>query len=347
VTSVDLVVQGEEDSRGPYVSETVAGIPVGAECVVTEVDNGGADATPEPVTVIIPDQETDGVETVVTAGFLNRFSLGLLGVAKEVDGAAADAPWVQDAVFTLQVTCEVDVDGIRTTVYSSAIELTAGDIEPLRGADGRVVRLPVGTHCYGSETDPAGATSWSVDHDSYDDAIIVEAERLPQILLVTATNTYDYGSIELEKTVSGAVAEAAGKTFTVEVTCVLDRGENNEPYIALDHEPVQISGGETVVLDGLPVGAECWAEETDTGGAVEVTVSATEADPAVVGQGAAVTLTVDNRFAPPLPATGIDGDELAARLTLALLLTGGGLALVAFVLVRRRRSRAEAIRSIR
>ncbi|RXZ47346.1 hypothetical protein ESP57_12255 [Agromyces fucosus] len=347
VTSVDLVVQGEEDSRGPYVSETVAGIPVGAECVVTEVDNGGADATPEPVTVIIPDQETDGVETVVTAGFLNRFSLGLLGVAKEVDGAAADAPWVQDAVFTLQVTCEVDVDGIRTTVYSSAIELTAGDIEPLRGADGRVVRLPVGTHCYGSETDPAGATSWSVDHDSYDDAIIVEAERLPQILLVTATNTYDYGSIELEKTVSGAVAEAAGKTFTVEVTCVLDRGENNEPYIALDHEPVQISGGETVVLDGLPVGAECWAEETDTGGAVEVTVSATEADPAVVGQGAAVTLTVDNRFAPPLPATGIDGDELAARLTWALLLTGGGLALVAFVLVRRRRSRAEAIRSIR
>ncbi|MEF3404626.1 DUF5979 domain-containing protein [Agromyces sp. CCNWLW203] len=345
VTSVDLVVIGEEDSSGPFTSETVSGIPVGAECTVTEVDNGGADETPEPVTVIIPDQETEGAETVVTAGFVNHFSLGLLGVAKEVDGEAADAEWVQDAVFTMQVTCELDVGGIRTTVYSSAIELVAGDIEPLRGADGRVVRLPVGTHCYGTETDPAGATSSSIDHDSYDDAIIVEAQPLPQILLVTATNTFEYGEIELEKTISGSVEAADGMSFTVEMTCTLDRGSNNEPFIAIDHERVQIAGGQTVAFDELPVGAECWAEEVDSGGAIEVTVSATAADPAVVGGDEIVTIAVDNRFAPPLPATGFDGDVLAARLTWALLLTGGGLALVAFVLVRRRRDEVAAIRN--
>jgi len=325
----------------------VTGIPVGAECEVTEVDDGGADETPEPVTVTIPDQEVDGVETVVTAGFVNEFSLGLLGIAKHVDGEAAEAPWVQDAVFTIQVTCELEVDGIRTTVYSSATELTAGDIEPLRGADGRVVRLPVGTHCYGTETNPAGATSSSIDHDSYDNAIIVEEQRLPQILLVTATNTFEYGEIELEKTISGSTAAAAGKTFTVEVTCTLDRGPNNEPYLALDHESVQITGGQTVALDELPVGAECWAEEVDAGGATETTVSATEATPAIVGDDEIVTIAVDNRFAPPLPATGFDGDALAARLTWALLLTSGGLALVAFVLVRRRRYEVAAIRRVR
>lgn len=132
------------------------------------------------------------------------------------------------------------------------------------------------------------------------------------------------------------MSQAAGKTFRMELTCVLDRGAN-DPYVALDAEPVTTAAGETPRFDALPGGAECWAEETDGGGAVEVDVSATEATPMVVGDDEIVTITVDNRFAPPLPATGFDGDALAARLTWSLLLTGGGLVLVAAALVRRRR----------
>ncbi|MFF2372404.1 DUF5979 domain-containing protein [Agromyces sp. NPDC058110] len=340
VVSVDLVVVGEEDSTGPYLSETITGIPVGSECVVTEVDDGGADETPDPVTVTIRDQDPVGVETVETAGpFENEFSVGLLGIAKEVDGEAADAPWVADAVFTIDLTCELDVNGIRTTVFSRTLEVMAGDIEPITDADGNVVELPVGTHCYGVESDPAGATATRVDHDSYDNAIIVQADPLPQPLLVTATNTFEYGQVELEKTISGSAEAAAGKTFTVEVTCTLDRGDNNEPYVLFDREPVQISGGETVVLDKLPVGAECWVEETESGGAIAVTVSAPETDPVVVGLDDVVTITVDNEFAPPLPsntaATGVDGEGLARFAGLAALLLLAGATVL--VVVRRRR----------
>ncbi|WP_127794744.1 DUF5979 domain-containing protein [Agromyces sp. LHK192] len=337
VESSVLVVVGEEDSTGPYLSETITGIPVGSVCVVTEIDDGGADETPDPVTVTIPDQDPAGIETVVTAGpFLNEFSVGLLGIAKEVDGEAADAPWVADTVFTIDLTCELDVNGVRTTVFSRTLEVMAGDIEPITDADGNVVQLPIGTHCYGVESDPAGATATSVDYDSYDNAIIVVADPLPQPLLVTATNTFEYGELELEKTISGSAEAAAGKSFTVEVTCTLDRGDNNEPYVALDHEPVTITGGQTVVLDQLPVGAECWAEETDSGGAIASTVSATEASPVIVGDDEPVTITVDNEFA-PLPSTAVTGFDGALRLTAALALLGGGAALIAFVMIRRRR----------
>ncbi|MFC9560883.1 DUF5979 domain-containing protein [Agromyces sp. NPDC056965] len=339
VVDQELVVESD-GGAGPFRSETISGIPVGAECVVTETDAGNADEPAPPVTVTIADQAEAGVETVVTAGFVNEFSLGTIELTKDVDGEAADAEYVVDAVFTVQVTCQLDVDGQLVTLYDGAVEIRAGETVEVVDANGDPVLLPGGTHCFAAETDEGGASTATVDFDSYDNAAIVEASETAQLLTITATNTFDEGSLVLEKTVSGDVSQAAGKTFRIELTCVLDRGAN-EPYVALDAEPVTITAGETKLVDGLPVGAECWAEEVANGGAVEVTVSATMAAPVVVGDDEIVTITVDNRFAPPLPATGVDGDALAARLTWALLLTGGGLALVAFVLVRRRRSRAE------
>lgn len=133
---------------------------------------------------------------------------------------------------------------------------------------------------------------------------------------------------------SGATDQADGKTFEIALMCVLDRGEGNPDVVALD-ETVSITAGETKTFGDLPVGADCWAEETDTGGAVAVTVRAIEANPVVVGTDDVVTITVDNRFEAPIPSTGVDG--LEARLTLALLLVGGGLAAIAFVVIRRRR----------
>ena len=120
----------------------------------------------------------------------------------------------------------------------------------------------------------------------------------------------------------------------------LDRGEGNEPYVALDHEPVTVAGGQTAVLDRLPVGAECWATEPDLNGAAAVTISATEATPVVVGSAAAetVTITVDNRFDAVPAVTGVDGEALGRIGLGALLLVLVGGAAVAFTAIRRRRA---------
>ncbi|GAA1795714.1 DUF5979 domain-containing protein [Agromyces lapidis] len=335
VVDEELVVVSD-GGEGPFRSETITGIPVGAECVVTETDAGNADEPAPPVTVTIADQAVEGVETVVTAGFVNEYSLGTVELTKEVDGEAADAEWVTGTVFTVQVTCQLEVDGELVTLYDAPLELTGGETVEIVDAEGAPVRLPIGTHCFGVETDAGGATASSVDFDSYDNAAVVVESGTAQRLALTATNTFETGSLELEKTVSGAVDEAAGKTFEIAVMCVFDQG-GAEPYVALD-ETVAITAGETRSFDGLPVGAECWAEEVDAGGAVEVTVSATEANPVVIGTDETVAISVDNRFDPPMPATGVDG--LEARLTLALLLVGGGLAAIALVVIRRRRRQA-------
>ncbi|MFF2388293.1 DUF5979 domain-containing protein [Agromyces sp. NPDC058104] len=335
VVDQELVVESD-GGEGPFTSETITGIPVDAVCVVTETDPGHADEPAAPVTVTIPDQAEEGVETVVTAGFVNEFSLGTVELTKDVDGDAADAEWVVDEVFTVQVTCQLEVDGAIVTLYDAPVEIRGGETVEIVDAEGDPVQLPLGTRCFGVETDDGGATASSVDFGSYDDAAIVVESDTAQLLTLTATNTFDSGSLELEKTVSGAVDQADGKTFEIELMCVFDRG-GNEQFIALD-ETVSIAAGETKAFGDLPIGAECWAEETDAGGAAEVTVSATEASPAVVGADEAVTITVDNRFDPPMAATGVDGERLALWIGGALLLVGAGFG--ALLIARRRRRAA-------
>ncbi|QTX05854.1 DUF5979 domain-containing protein [Agromyces archimandritae] len=332
----ELVVL-DDGSGGPFRSETVTGIPVGAECVVTETDPGGADAPAPPVTVVIPDQEEPGVESVVTAGFVNEFSVGTVALAKEVTGDAVDA--AAGAVFTVQLTCQLVRDGEPVTLYEAPTRIEAGETVPVAGPGGGPLRLPIGTHCWAVEPDAAGASDVSIDFGSFDDAAVVGRSAEEQHLTITATNTYEAGSLRLEKTVSGAVDQAAGRSFVIEVSCVLGRGDN-DPFVAMDAERIVIGPGETRTFDGLPVGAACSAEEVDAGGAASSTVSATVADPVVITADAAVTITVDNRFDPPLPRTGVDGGALLAALGWAVLLLGGGGAALAAGLSRRRRARA-------
>ncbi|MGH3706193.1 MAG: DUF5979 domain-containing protein, partial [Agromyces sp.] len=144
VVEQELVVESD-GGDGPFRSATISGIPVGAECVVTETDAGNADEPAPPVTVTIADQAEAGVETVVTAGFVNEFSLGTIELTKEVDGEAADAEYVVDAVFTVQLTCQLEVDGQLVTLYDGAIEIRAGETVEVVDANGDPVLLPGGT----------------------------------------------------------------------------------------------------------------------------------------------------------------------------------------------------------
>lgn len=170
-------------------SDVIEPLPVGAVCTVTETDSGGADLTPPPVTVTVPDVDDEGVAQVVVAGFVNPFSAGRLQVTKVLDGDDASAH--TGDVFTLAVTCQYDLDGTLVTVYSGSVQVPGGQTVLVTGADGTAVLLPPGAHCFAAETDTGGADASSVDFDSYDNAVIVELGDELGTLTITATNTFD------------------------------------------------------------------------------------------------------------------------------------------------------------
>ncbi len=339
----DVTIPKGDGTQTSFTSPPVEGIPAGppgneTTCVVTETDNGGADATPPPVEVTIVPNEDVTVGLTAANGHDNPFSAGTIGLTKTVEGDLADQTWVTDATFTVAVTCQIDTtdasgNPVRATVYSAPVQISAGEtIDPILGPDGQPVLLPVGTHCFGQETATGGATSSSIDHASFDDAVVVAAQEDPQQiqeLTLTATNVFDSTAVAVTKKVTGSGATSAGDTtFTVEVSCVLDQGAS-APTPIITNEAHTIKAGETVTIDGLPVGSHCWALETDTGGAQSTTVdngSQSTAVELVAGQTAQITVT--NTFAAPpaqpassMPDTGLPVQP-AVLGGLALILLG-------------------------
>ncbi len=268
-------------------------LPIGASCTVTETGNGGADETPDPVTVLISENADDNT---VVATFTNEFSAGIVSLEKLLAGEGADKDWATDAVFTVDVTCAVGA--ADQVVHSASVEIKGGEQVTLADAAGEPVLLPLGTHCWAEETETGGATSVAVNADSFDNAVVVTAGTPQdlQALELTVTNTFDLGSIEITKAVDGEAAHfTEGREYTVAVTCVLPQnGVSTELFTAQEHT---ITAGETLTIDGLPVGAECWVAETDAGGATHTMISAPDqAAPAVVPGDEAAAVLVTNTF---------------------------------------------------
>ncbi|MFI2489030.1 DUF5979 domain-containing protein [Promicromonospora kroppenstedtii] len=207
---------------------------------------------------------------------------GSLRVVKRVAGdGAAYAP---DS-FDLTVDCtsavgtwvEEELDPIPVTV-SPGTPVTIDD-------------LPYGAECTVTE-DPAGGQTELVVGS-------VTIGREPEVVTITAVNRYDLASLVLSKEVVTDAVDQAGEPvpfgpFEVTVECTF----LGEPVYATGHGPlrpmaVTIEDGEEVVLAGLPVGAECTATETGTGGAaaVEVTVTHEDEEP-VLTEGTEATTIV-------------------------------------------------------
>jgi fimbrial isopeptide formation D2 family protein len=192
--SVTLRRSGDEVA---LTSDPITGLPIGAECVVTETDNGGADATPDPVTVTIAkDPSSDPVDTVV-AELSNSFSAGTVSVEKQVEGDEANSAAVRALEFTVQVTCQIDSvdedgDPVRATLFSGATVLKAGTTIQVTDDDGEPRAFPLGTHCFADETDDGGADRSVVSHGSFDDAleVVSGAPDDLQPLNLTVVNTF-------------------------------------------------------------------------------------------------------------------------------------------------------------
>jgi LPXTG-motif cell wall-anchored protein len=304
VVDESITIPKGTTGQSAFTSEKLEGLPAGASCVVSETDNGGADDTPAPVTVVVPD--SDNVVAGFTGEHANVYSAGTIDVTKTLAGDAADEDYAKNAVFTILVTCERDAkdaegNPVRTTVFSQSVDIKGGESSgALLGADGKAVKLPLGTSCYGVETKTGGATAGSVNHDSFENGAKVVPSEVPtdlQQLTITATNTFSYGELTLSKKLDGAAAGyVGGREFTLALSCELEQGGATATPIIAD-KPFTLKGGETVAVDKLPVGANCWVAETDNGGASTVAIDhGDRANAAVVGQDRAVALTVTNTF---------------------------------------------------
>ena len=268
-------------------------LPIGAECTVTEVDSGAADTTPPPVTVTIVENAQDNT---VQATFTNEFSSGTVALSKALAGAGATAAYATDATFTVLVTC---ARGTATkVVHSQVVQIKGGQRIELQDAAGNPVGLPLGTRCWATEQRTGGATSHATSADSFANGVAVVGgtpQDLQQLDL-KVTNTFDLTSVSVAKKVDGAAAGyASGRQYVVAVTCVLPQDGVLTPLVTA--KPFTLTAGQSVTVPDLPVGAQCWAQETDTGGATRTAVShAAQAQSLTAVATGAGTITVTNTF---------------------------------------------------
>lgn len=286
----DTVVLG----AGAPLEAQITDLPAGGVCDVTEPDDGGATSTsidPSPVTVAA------GAAVRVTA--TNTFDVGAITVDKVVDGEGADLYGA--GPFTVTLACTIDGEPLAVPGGPTR-ELVPGT--PVVYGD-----LPVGAACALTETDDGGASASTMtvtvaggvpvetDGPSADVVVTpVDDEGAPTTVGVVATNTFDLGSLVVDKVVDGEGAALYGAgPFEVSLACTVDGRAVEIPGGATR----ELEPGDPATYDDLPVGARCEVTETATGGATTTTVSADgEGEPGavVVLAGDAGNVTVTNTF---------------------------------------------------
>lgn len=280
-------------SFSPGETWALAGLPVGAECTVTEEDD--LDARETSMIVSAGDQAAEPVpgttvtvtiarDVVVSVEAVNVFGSGDLRLRKVVDGAAAED--FGAGPFTLFVQCELDTGSGPASVWSGRVSL-GGDL-PLEYL---IEDIATGATCEVAEPDGAGATSTTIEP-----ATVVIGDG--QEVSVTVTNTFDAGSISVAKVIDGPGAELWGAgPFTVALSCETPLGE-----------AVAIPGGAARVLRAengfaatwspLLIGLLCTITETEAGGATSTAI--TDADGVAIEQIEVVEgdvgVTVTNTF---------------------------------------------------
>lgn len=254
-------------------SRTLAGLPAGAVCQVTETDDRGAATTSiqtvtgggSPSTIsgatasvtIAPDDE-DGATNA--AAITNEFDSGALELSKVVAGDAR-AEYGQ-GTFSVTVVCTLEDS--EQTVWDETYTFVDGSLPVTLSP------LAAGAECTITETDTAHATSTTISVDEAPTAGTTAVAVVPasDTVAVVVRNQFDYASLVVTKIVSSDAQDEAGDpvypggSFDVQVVCtfagetVLATGFDTSPMtFALGHEGEQ-------QLAGLPAGADCTVTET-------------------------------------------------------------------------------------
>lgn len=263
-------------------SKTISPLPVGADCTVAETAAAGADATSEDVAVTIAEGDQ-------AADFTNTFGAGTISVAKQLDGAGAELAGALDLDYVFNVMC-VGPDG-ETQVVDGQLRVKAGETKMLE-SEGAPVLIPLGSKCWATETDTAGAVGGTVDFDSMENAITIEATDLTVATdhLITATNTYNSGALTVTKQVENADNGTAGP-FPMTVLCTAPVGPDGAAMTVLD-EAFELSDGESKEFV-MVSGSTCVVTETDSKGAevVYAASNGSSAEGVLVAESATVAIT--------------------------------------------------------
>ena len=183
------------------VHDAPSGIPAGSTCTGTEDLVYGAVGPSIPTTsnapVTIPPTGSGNLE------FVNHYSAGTVSVKKTVSGTGADSAAVQNAQFTFNVKCELDVpsgpQGSMTRLLITNQTLTVGVGQTATATDptGAPLMVPGGSHCYATEIDAQGANQTTISHYSFETGAVVTLDpgeghfRENQAVTIEATNIFD------------------------------------------------------------------------------------------------------------------------------------------------------------
>lgn len=326
-TSVELS-RPAGSSATSLTSAQLGPVPVGSVCEVTETASGGADVTPDPVTLTIAEQASANQAT-----FTNQFSAGTLWLSKELAGPAAAEPWATGATFQVDVVCEVEVDGTRSATFSRRVNIAGGQRVNVTDADGRPSRVPLGSHCYTDEVDAQGAGSSTDVFDSFGNAAVVTSGTPDalQSLELGVRNTYEYAGFTVRKAVTnGGALDSGGHPVAYDAQYGFNAACTLAGRTVLDADFTLTDGGSRE-FPGLPAGATCVIDETDSAAAVATTAQVTQNGvPAIPVAGTAASFTLQRGWFPlgadgaGINAVAFTNSYEAGAATITKLVTGAG-----------------------
>jgi hypothetical protein len=248
------------------LSGSVTGLPTGAECSAEETEAAGATSVE-----FLPQAFVVGASDVeVSVEVTNTYEVGTVRISKEITGLLSDAA---PPSYTAQVACTFLGEPI-----DPPFDVTFGPDDPAQ------LDVPVGAQCQVTETDDGGATTTTIDPESF------TVESADSVVEVTITNDFPPAGLQIVKEVTGPGAAwvPEGTIFTAAVTCTADG------QLVLDEE-IALTTDAPVLFSGLPPGALCTVEEQQTNGAASVEVSPSPIPP-LTDSADPLTVTLTNTF---------------------------------------------------
>lgn len=270
-------------------------VPARSTCTLTETDASHADTTVitgDNVTTNADGSATINVGTdpaqVASTLVTNHYDAGTFTVAKKADGTGADA--YGTGPFTFQSVCTYQGQKLLDQTYT----LERNDTKTF-GV------FPSGTECTTTELKTSGATSTSMSPANGTVTIAPQTQAsTPSSVGLTATNTFDSGSLQVTKKVDGAGAETFGAgPFTAQVVCSYDKDGVQTPVALANDGKLDLSAanGYSATLTNIITGAACTVTETDKGGADITTMSPTDGEVTIGGAAEdAAEVAITNTF---------------------------------------------------